>query len=139
MTLKEAYETISHLDGYISGNTVEWTENFELAIRVAQEVLEEKLKVSEKPNNLYTVSVCSDNELKFYKKDLPKEDAELLFIELCNKEYNQDDLEKYTKEVLKDKPVGAKLTVDDYQEFIYSEIFLDSCYTDLKIWLNIQS
>ena len=42
--LEQALKVLEHLDGYVEGDNVYWTEDKELAIRLAMEILVEKLK-----------------------------------------------------------------------------------------------
>ena len=44
MTLQQALKVLEYLDGYVEGDSVYWTEDKELAIRLAIEVLKENLK-----------------------------------------------------------------------------------------------
>lgn len=44
MTIEQALKVLKYLDGYIEGDNVYWTEDIELAIRLAIEVLKEKTK-----------------------------------------------------------------------------------------------
>ena len=44
MTIEQAIKVLEHLDGHVEGGNVYWTEDKELAIRLAVEVLIEKLK-----------------------------------------------------------------------------------------------
>ena len=44
MTIEQAIKVLEHLDGYVEGDNVYWTEDKELAIRLAMEILVEKLK-----------------------------------------------------------------------------------------------
>lgn len=44
MTIEQALKVLKHLDGYIEGDNVYWTEDKELAIRLAIEALKEKTK-----------------------------------------------------------------------------------------------
>ena len=44
MTIEQAIKVLKHLDGYIEGDSVYWTEDKELAIRLALKALKEKTK-----------------------------------------------------------------------------------------------
>ena len=44
MTIEQALVVLEYLDGYVEGDNVYWTEDKELAIRLAREILAEKLK-----------------------------------------------------------------------------------------------
>ena len=44
MTIEQALKVLEYLDGYVDGDNVYWTEDKELAIRLAREILAEKLK-----------------------------------------------------------------------------------------------
>ena len=44
MTIEQAIKVLEHLDGYVDGDNVYWTEDKELAIRLAIETLKEKTK-----------------------------------------------------------------------------------------------
>jgi hypothetical protein len=44
MTIEQALVVLEYLDRYVEGDNVYWTEDEELAIRLAMEILAEKLK-----------------------------------------------------------------------------------------------
>ena len=44
MTIEQALKVLEHLDGCVEGDNVYWTEDKELAITLAMEILVEKLK-----------------------------------------------------------------------------------------------
>ena len=44
MTIEQALKVLKYLDGYVEGDSVYWTEDKELAIRLVIEVLKTKLK-----------------------------------------------------------------------------------------------
>ena len=44
MTIEQAIKVLEYLDGYVEGDNVYWTEDKELAIRLAIEILVENLK-----------------------------------------------------------------------------------------------
>ena len=44
MTIEQAIKVLEYLDGYVDGDNVYWTEDKELAIRLALEVLKEQTK-----------------------------------------------------------------------------------------------
>ena len=44
MTIEQALKVLEYLDGYVEGDSVYWTEDKELAIRLVVEVLKAKLK-----------------------------------------------------------------------------------------------
>ena len=44
MTIEQALKVLEHLDGYVEGDNMYWTEDKELAIRLAIELLVENLK-----------------------------------------------------------------------------------------------
>lgn len=44
MTIEQALVVLEYLDGYVESDNVYWTEDKELAIRLAREILAEKLK-----------------------------------------------------------------------------------------------
>lgn len=44
MTIEQALKVLEYLDGYVEGDSVYWTEDKELAIRLAIETLKEKTK-----------------------------------------------------------------------------------------------
>ena len=44
MTIERALKVLKYLDGYVEGDSVYWTKDIELAIRLALEALKEKTK-----------------------------------------------------------------------------------------------
>ena len=44
MTIEQALKVLEYLDGYVEGDNVYWTEDKELAIRLALEALKAKTK-----------------------------------------------------------------------------------------------
>ncbi|WP_418181312.1 hypothetical protein ACNSOL_12455 (plasmid) [Aliarcobacter lanthieri] len=82
---------------------------------------------------LYTVSVVAFNNLEEYHSFLEKEEAEELFVKLCEKWYREDGLENY-KEYLESNDFIVDLT--SYEQYHGSEFYHDSC-DNAKVSLDI--
>lgn len=74
-----------------------------------------------KQTSNYVVWAIYANNLEFYKNGMTKEDAETLYVELCNKWYREDGLENF-KEFLEVK----ELSISQYHEYYQSEQYFDS-------------
>ncbi|MGJ0495109.1 hypothetical protein [Aliarcobacter cryaerophilus] len=118
-----------HFDYYEKGETTEHIiAKIDTSFTEADEVVywsDDQVYITEseliKQTSNYVVWAIYANNLEFYKNGMTKNEAEMLYIKLCKKNYREDGLENF-KEFL-----GVEeLSISQYHEYYQSEQYLDS-------------
>ena len=118
-----------HFDYYEKGETSEHIiAKIDTSFTEADEIVywsDDQVYITEseliKQTSNYVVWVIYANNLEFYKNGMTKNEAEMLYIKLCKKNYREDGLENF-KEFL-----GVEeLSISQYHEYYQSEQYYDS-------------